>query len=140
MAGALAGAAATGAWAALEPTAARVLRTDFTDVRLLGRMVGERAWVPVGVASHLVNGALFGTAFVALGGRGLRAAAVAVGVETVASWPAMAIADRVHPDRRSGRWPRLLTSRRIMVQEALMHAVFAIVLGVLTRRIGRGRR
>lgn len=105
----------------------------------MGRLAGERHWRPVGVAAHVGNGALAGAAFVALGGRGVRAAAVAVAAETVASWPAMAVADRIHPDRRSGRWPRLVTSRRIMAQEVLMHALFGLVLGLLTRRIGRGR-
>jgi hypothetical protein len=39
--------------------------------------------------------------------------------------------DRVHPDRRSGHWPRLLTDRRVLAQETLMHALFGLVLGLL---------
>ena len=43
----------------------------------------------------------------------------------------MAIVDRVHPDRRSGYWPRLLTDRRVFVQESVMHALFGLLLGLL---------
>lgn len=53
--------------------------------------------------------------------------------ETVATWPLMAVADRAHPDRRSGRWPRLLTDRRVLAQEAAMHALFGLLLGLMVR-------
>jgi hypothetical protein len=49
----------------------------------------------------------------------------------------MALMDRVHPDRRSGRWPRLVTNPRIFAQEAMMHALFGLVLGLLTAERGR---
>jgi hypothetical protein len=49
----------------------------------------------------------------------------------VATWPGMALLDRIHPDRRSGRWPRLLTDRRVFAQEAAMHAVFGLLLGLM---------
>ena len=59
---------------------------------------------------------------------GLRWAAA----ESVATWPGMALLDRIHPDRRSGRWPRpLLTDPKVMAQEAAMHALFGVVLGLL---------
>lgn len=138
--GALAGAAAAGAWAAAEPLAQRALGHDYGDVRLLGRVAGgERAWVPAGVALHLGNGAAFGAALALTGPLTFRRAVGWVAVETVATWPLMAAADRAHPDRRSGRWPRLLTSRRVMAHEALMHALFALVLGGLLRRASRRR-
>jgi hypothetical protein len=46
----------------------------------------------------------------------------------------MAVVDRLHPDRRDGTWPPLLTNRRIAAQEVAGHAVFGAVLGALTRR------
>jgi hypothetical protein len=49
----------------------------------------------------------------------------------VATWPGMALVDRVHPDRRSGHWPPLFTNPRVFAQEAVMHALFGLVLGVL---------
>jgi hypothetical protein len=42
----------------------------------------------------------------------------------------MAIADRVHPDRRNGTWPPLARNPRIAVYELLAHALF----GALVRR------
>ncbi len=129
--GATAGAVAGAAWAAAEPVAARALGTDYTDVRLLGRMVTERGWVPAGIALHVANGAAFGAAFAVAGGRGPRAGATWALTESVLVWPGMALLDRVHPDRRSGRWPRLLTSPRIFLQETLMHGLFGVVLGLL---------
>ncbi len=46
----------------------------------------------------------------------------------------MAVADRVHPDARSGAWPSLLTDRGTIVQEIGGHLVFGVVLGVLAPR------
>lgn len=139
--GAVAGAVAAAVWAAAEPVAARAFGTRFGDVRLLGRMLGERrGWRVLGLGAHLANGALFGAALGAMGQRGMRRMLAWTALETVATWPAMGVADRVHPDRRSGRWPRLLTSRRVFAQEVVMHGVFALVLGALTSRAGRRSR
>jgi hypothetical protein len=129
--GAAAGPAAAVAWAALEPLAARALGTDYTDVRLLGRMATERGWLPAGLAIHAANGAAFGAVFALAGARGPRAGLAWAAAETVATWPGMALLDRIHPDRRSGRWPRLLTDRRVFAQEAAMHAVFGLLLGLM---------
>lgn len=139
--GALAGAAGTAAWAAAEPVAQRLLGHTYSDVRLLGRVAGgERAWAPAGVAVHLGNGASFGAALALTGPLTFRRAVGWVAVETVATWPLMAAADRLHPDRRSGRWPRLLTSPRVIAHEAAMHALFALVMGALLALAGRRRR
>lgn len=134
--GAAAGAAAAGAWAALEPLAARSLGTDYTDVRLLGRMASERHWVAAGTAVHAANGAAFGAAFALAGARGPRAGLAWAAAETLATWPGMALLDRIHPDRRSGRWPRLLTNPRVFAQEAAMHALFGLLLGTMVRERG----
>ncbi len=132
--GALAGAVAAGAWAAAEPLAGRLLGTGgYTDVRLLGRLVpgaGER-WPAAGALVHAANGAAFGALFALAGGRGPRAGLAWTMAEAVATWPGMALIDRVHPDRRSGRWPPLATNPRVMAQEAAMHALFGLVLGLL---------
>ena len=132
--GAAAGATAACAWAALEPLAGRALRTGgFTDVRLLGRLVpgvGER-WPLAGALVHAANGAAFGAAFALAGGRGPRAGLAWAMAEAVATWPGIALIDRLHPDRRSGRWPPLAANPRVIAQEAAMHALFGLVLGLL---------
>jgi hypothetical protein len=132
--GALAGTVAACAWAAAVLLAGRLLGTGgFTDVRLLGRLVpgaGER-WRPAGALAHAANGALFGALFALAGGRGPRAGLAWAMGEAVATWPGMALIDRLHPDRRSGRWPPLATNPRVMAQEAAMHALFGLVLGAL---------
>ena len=140
MVGAAAGAMATVVWAAVEPLMARALGHRFTDVRLLGRFMGpRRAWPALGLGAHMANGALFGIMLAAGGPLGFRRVARWVTVETIATWPLMAVADRVHPDRRAGRWPRLFTSPRVFVQEVIMHAVFAAPLAGFAALIGRGR-
>ena len=135
--GALAGVAAAAAWAAAEPAAARVFRTPagYSDVRLLGALAtfdGKR-WREAGLAAHLVNGAVFGALFEAAGGRGWKQGVAAAKLENVALWPAMAVIDRVHPDRRSAAWPPLLTNPRVFVYESTVHALFGAVLGTLVR-------
>jgi len=130
--GAAAGATAATVWSAVEFAAARGLRHDYTDTRMLGRVASERWWLPAGVLIHCLNGAAFGAAFAAAGARGPVAGLRWAAAESVATWPGMALLDRIHPDRRSGRWPRpLLTDPRVMAQEAAMHALFGVVLGLL---------
>jgi hypothetical protein len=135
--GALAGAAAAGAWAVAEPAAARLFRTPpgYSDLRLLGALLtrGGARWREVGLAAHVLNGAVFGAVFAAAGGRGWKQGVVAAKLENLALWPGMAAIDRLHPDRRSGTWPPLLTSPRIFAYEATVHALFGAVLGTLVR-------
>jgi len=131
--GAAAGAVAASAWCALEPQAARAFGTRYSDVRLLGRMVpgaGDR-WPVAGCAVHVANGAAFGAAFAVAGARGPRAGVAWAAAETLATWPGMVLLDRVHPDRRSGHWPPLLTDRRVFGQEVAMHLVFGLLLGLM---------
>jgi hypothetical protein len=135
MRGAVAGVAAAAAWAAGEPVLKRVFGTPYSDVRLLGRVATRiRVWPVAGLAIHLGNGAVFGAAFEKAGFGGVRAGVAAAQLENLALWPAMAVVDRFHPDRRDGTWPRLLTNRRIAGQEVAGHALFGAVLGALTRR------
>jgi hypothetical protein len=135
MRGAAAGAVAAAAWAAAEPVVGRLGRTPYSDVRLLGRMVTHSpAWPVAGLALHLANGAALGLAFERAGLRGVRAGVIAAELENLALWPALAVVDRVHPDRRSGAWPRLSRSPRIALYEIAMHALFGAVLGALTER------
>ena len=139
--GALAGTAAAAAWAAAEPAVARLARppAGYSDVRLLGPLLtgdGER-WRAAGLAAHLANGALFGAAFERAGAHGWRQGLAAAQGENLALWPAMALFDRIHPDRRSGAWPSLVRNRRVFAYEAAVHAVFGVTLGAL---VGSGQR
>jgi hypothetical protein len=132
--GALAGAGAAVVWAAAEPPLRRALGTPYSDVRLLGRLVTRtRLWPLAGLTVHALNGAAFGAAFAALGGRGVARGLVAAQIENAAAWPLMLVLDRAHPDRRSGAWPPLATDARIWLQETLAHALFGAVLGAALR-------
>ena len=124
-------------WAAAEPAAARVFGTParYSDVRLLGALLtfdGAR-WREAGLAAHLVNGAVFGALFETTGGRGWKQGVALAQVENLTLWPGMAVIDRIHPDRRSGAWPRLVTSPRVFAYEAAVHALFGATLGLLVR-------
>ena len=135
MRGAAAGAVAAAAWAASEPVLRKIVGTRYSNARLLGRMATRRrAWPVVGVALHAANGAVFGVAFERLGLRGVKAGIVAAEVENTLAWPAMAIVDKVHPDRRDGTWPPLVSNSRVAAQEFVGHAIFGAVLGALVNR------
>jgi hypothetical protein len=82
----------------------------------------------------VANGAAAGTLFARAGLRGPLAGVAAASAEGLAAWPGMALMDRLHPDVRSGRWPRLVTDRRVFAQEAVMHGVFGALLGLGVRR------
>ena len=130
--GAVAGIAAAAAWAAAEPLLRRLLGTPYSDLRLLGALVTRgRLWWPAGLALHLANGAVFGAAFERLGGRGWKRGMLVAQIENMGLWPGMALIDRLHPDRKSGAWPRLLTNGRVFAYEAAVHALFGCVLGAL---------
>ena len=132
--GALAGVVAAAAWAAAEPPLGRLFGTPYSDVRLLGATVTRgRLWPLAGVASHAVNGAVFGALFQRAGLRGPAAGVLAAQVENLALWPGMAAVDRFHPDRRSGAWPPLLRNGRVFVYEVTTHTLFGLVLGALLR-------
>jgi hypothetical protein len=139
---ALAGAGAAACWALAEQPARRVFGTgDYGDVRLLGRVAAPgRLWPAAGLAAHLLNGAAFGVVFDRLGRRGWRQGLLAAQAENLALWPVMAVMDRVHPDRRDGHWPRLATNGPIATQEAAMHALFGVLLGLLHDRLVPARR
>ena len=135
MRGAFAGAIAAALWAAAEPALGRAFGTPFSDVRLLGRMATRgRLWPIAGTILHVGNGAAFGWAFERLGGKGIRRGLVVAEIENLVLWPAMAIVDRVHPDRRDGTWPPLLADPRSFAYEATTHALFGATLGALVDR------
>ena len=132
--GARAGIIAAAVWAASEPLAGRLFRTPYSDLRLLGAVVTRGPlWWPAGLALHLANGAVFGAAFERMGGGGWKQGMLAAQLENVGLWPGMALVDRLHPDRKSGAWPRLLTNGRVFAYEAAVHAIFGAVLGALLR-------
>jgi hypothetical protein len=128
----VAGVLAAAVWAAAEPVGQWTLRTRYSDVRLLGALATRgSAWRPIGVLAHLANGAVFGSLFALVGGRGWKHGVLAAEIENIVLWPAMAVVDRIHPDRRSGTWPPLFWNPRVFAYEAAMHALFGFVLGLL---------
>lgn len=129
---------AAAAWIAAEPLLRPAFGTkSYSVVRLLGRPVARRHWRPVGITLHLANGAVAGAAFQRSGLRGRKAAVVAFQLEGLVTWPGMALADRLHPDRGEPDWPPLFRNARVLGHEAAGHAVFGFVLGsLLPRRSG----
>jgi hypothetical protein len=136
--GALAGAVAAGVWAAQSPLDQRVFGVPYLDQELLGKAVTRgRAWHPVGVALHVLNGALFGAAYANVA-PSLPLPAWARGpaaglAEHAATWPLTLLVDQHHPAR--GELPRLAGSGRAFAQATWRHLVFGVVLGELERRL-----
>jgi hypothetical protein len=130
--GAAAGAVAAAVWVAAGPIGQRVFRTSYSDVRILGALLTARGpWRRLGIVVHLTNGAFFGATFARLGRNGWRQGLIAAELENLVLWPTMALFDRIHPDRRSGSWPPLVSSPRVFAYEVTMHALFGVVLGLL---------
>jgi len=136
--GALAGAVAAGVWAAQQPLDKRVFGCDYDDVELLGKLVTRGpAWLPVGAALHVANGAAFGAAYASLAPRlplpsWARGPAAAL-AEHASTWPLAAVVDSLHPAR--GDLPRLIASPRAFAQATWRHLVYGVVLGELERRL-----
>jgi hypothetical protein len=136
--GALAGATAAAVWAAQQPLDQRVFDVAYDDVELLGRFVTDgRASYPVGLAMHLVNGAVFGAIY-ANAARALPIPPVLRGplaglAEHLATWPGTAALSRIHP--ASAELPVLWGSGRAFAQATWRHLLFGAVLGELERRL-----
>jgi hypothetical protein len=138
--GAVAGAVAAGVWAATSPLDARVFGVPYLDQELLGKLVTRgRAWMAVGVALHVANGALFGAAYAQVAQR-LPTPPWARGplaglAEHLATWPLTTLVDRGHPAR--DQLPRLAGEPRAFAQATWRHLLFGVVLGELERRLNR---
>jgi hypothetical protein len=129
-----AGAVAAAVWQALDPVLKRTFGTPYSDAELASAFVTRGRLQPlVGLLLHSSTGAAFGLAFARLGGRGRRQAVLAALAENALLWPAMAIVDRVHPNRRDGTWPPLLANPRVFAQSCAGHAAFGLALGTLYR-------
>lgn len=136
--GALAGSIAAGAWVLSQPIDKRAFGVAYDDTELLGKLVTRgRGWPAAGVAIHLANGAAFGAAYSALATRlplpsWARGPAVAM-AEHLATWPLVAVAERVHPAR--DELPRISGSVAAFAQSTWRHLLFGLVLGEVERRL-----
>lgn len=133
---ALAGAAAALTWAALEPFDRRLLRHDYSDVAMLGKLVTRsRAWPLAGLALHVANGAAFGVAYGELRRR-LKSPPSALQLalaEHIALYPLTYVVDRAHPARGERGVATSFTLRGFAL-ETVRHAVFGATLGLLAGR------
>ena len=135
--GALAGAAAAGVWAAQQPLDKRAFAVAYDDCELLGTLVTRgRLAYPLGVAMHLLNGALFGAAFArvapSLPGPGAARGVAAGMAEHLATWPSLRFIGW-HP--ASERFPRMWGNHAAFAQATWRHALFGAVLGTLEARL-----
>jgi hypothetical protein len=136
--GALAGAVACGVWAAQMPLDKRVFGVEFDDVELLGKVFTRgRAWRTIGLAIHLENGAVFGALYANLA-PSVPLPSWALGplaglIENFATWPLMAVSERIHPAR--DELPKVSGTARGLVQATWRHLLFGVVLGELERRL-----
>jgi len=133
--GALAGVTAAAVWAGQQPLDRRVFGVEYDDADLLGRLVARgRAAYPIGLALHLVNGAVFGAVYANVRSS-LPAPAALRGplaglAEHVATWPGTIALARVNPDI-----PPLWGSSRAFAQATWRHLLFGAVLGEVERRL-----
>ena len=54
---------------------------------------------------------------------------LAAELENLFLWPGGRVLDRIHPDRREGRRPKLATNGPVVAYELATHAVFGAALG-----------
>jgi len=124
---AAAGAVAALAWALAEPIDRRLLRHDYSDVAMLGKLVTRsRAWPFAGLVLHAANGALFGLAYRVARPRGVGAVQLAL-LENTVLFPLGLLVDRRHP-ARGERGLAPLVSARGFAQETVRHVLFGAVL------------
>jgi hypothetical protein len=139
--GALAGAVAAGVWAAQQPLDKRVFGVRYDDAELLGKAVTRGpAWPVIGLAMHLLNGAVLGALYAGVARprllRGLpawaRGPAAGLG-EHLASWPLVPVVERIHPAR--DELPPLAGNPAAFAQATWRHLLFGAILGELELRL-----
>lgn len=134
---ALAGAAASAAYALEMYLDMAVTGSQFDDVQLIESAIrGQTSRVPVlGMTIHLLNGAALGEVYAAIaepllpGPRWVRGLLFGE-LFLLAAWPTVPLIDRFHPLIRSGEMPRL-TRRITFLQNVARHTVFGLVIGLL---------
>jgi hypothetical protein len=133
--GAVVGALAAAAWQACDPVLKRAFGTPYSDAELLGPFItrGPHEWL-ANLATHSAGGATFGFLFERLGGSGVRRGVAVALAENTLLWPGLAVFDRIHPKRRRGEWPKLVTNPRVFAQATTGHALFGVLLGLLSKR------
>jgi hypothetical protein len=136
--GALAGALASGVWAAQMPVDKLVFGLGFDDVELLGKAFTRGpAWRAIGLAIHVQNGAVFGALYANLAPSvplpSWALGPVAGLIENFATWPLVAVSERIHPAR--DEIPKVSSSVRGLAQATWRHLLFGVVLGELDRRL-----
>lgn len=141
MNGALAGTLAAAVWAAQQPLDKRVFGSPYDDVEILGKLVARgRGWPAFGTLLHLLNGATFGTLYATtrplLPGPPAAQALAASMAEHLGLWPLTRIVDSRHPAR--SEMPRLAGNGRAFAQATWRHALFAVVLSGVERRLNAG--
>jgi len=100
--GALAGGVAAAIWAAQQPLDKRVFGSSYDDLEILGKAVTRgNEWPYIGLALHMVNGAVFGAVYAQLrpflvGPAPLRGLTAAM-AQHFAFWPLGSLSDRHHP-------------------------------------------
>ena len=132
----LAGSAGAAVWALQEPLDQWALRSHYSDLAVLGKVViGGRAWWPAGLLLHLANGAVFGLVYYEARRRRPQrprrlAMSMALG-EHVALYPLSYFVDRFHPRRGTRGIPPLLSNPRAFAQATWRHTILGFVLGRL---------
>lgn len=136
--GAVCGAAAAAVWAAAQPLDKCLFRSRYDDIEIIGKgLTRGQHWHSVGLATHLLNGALFGGIYANLAPElpipaVVKGPSVAV-AEHLALWPLVRVTDRWHPARTE--LPTLGGNRRAFAQGLWRHLLFGLVLGELERRL-----
>lgn len=136
-AGALAGAAASLAYAIEQELDLRVFRHNVDDLTLIGRLVTKNRRVirPVGLAIHLLNGATLGIVYETLARDRLPGPPAVRGIcfsllENTLLYP-LALLENRHPGIRDGILSRYWNAPAF-TQETIRHVVFGVVLGLVT--------
>ncbi len=136
--GALAGAIAAAVWAVQQPLDRRVFGVPYDDTELLGKFITRGpAWPLLGTAIHLANGALFGAVYANVAPRvplpSWSKGPAAAMTEHLATWPLVALSDRLHPARED--LPALAGSGAAFAQATWRHLLFGVVLGETERAL-----
>ena len=140
---------ATAAYSVAMETDKYVTGNQFNDVKFIQGMLGDPAAARKSIAGlawvlHFFNGVMLAEVYAAFGKRLLPGpnwlkGAIFGEAFILAVWPLTPLVDRYHPMVKNGQLPPLGTWTSLW-QNLVRHAIFGIILGLLYRERGDGKR
>ena len=143
MRSAVGGGVAAAVWGLQEEVDKKVFNSNFSDVAFLGKLLTHSLgishqvdWWKVGMAAHIVNGAVIGSLIPLVANKlkitNFTAAFVVIGVEHISTYPLTYFTDKYHPAIKEGDVGPVFGSINAFSQATYRHLLFGLISALIS--------